>query len=170
MAYILYVPLPVAEKVWFELLNVPVRSTPRVFNVIEFVPLIVKASVELLLSGGELHVSVSCVEVPEYEPATAKTEKLELPAAVPPGVEIVTAPVVAPCGTAHVTLVADHEEHVAATLLNFTVPAPCVLPKFVPVMVTESPTCPDAGEIPDIAGAGGTENVLVSLHAEQFVQ
>lgn len=54
-------------------------------------------------------------------------------------------PVVAPIGTGTKMLVALQLVGVAAVPLKVTVLVPCVAPKFVPVMVTEVPTGPDAG-------------------------
>lgn len=54
-------------------------------------------------------------------------------------------PVVAPAGTGATMLVALQLVGAAAIPLKVTVLVPCVAPKFVPVMVTEVPTGPDAG-------------------------
>lgn len=54
-------------------------------------------------------------------------------------------PVVAPVGTGAMMLVALQLVGTAAVPLKATVLVPCVAPKFVPVMVTEVPTAPDAG-------------------------
>src|SRR5207248_9119971 len=64
--------------------------------------------------------------------------------ATPPTVTV-TFPVVAPLGTGTTMLVADQELGVAAVPLNFTVLAPCVAPKFVPVIVTAAVTAPLVG-------------------------
>jgi hypothetical protein len=56
-----------------------------------------------------------------------------------------TFPVVAPTGTGAVMLVVLQLVGVAAVPLNATVLAPCVPPKFVPVIVTDLPTIPDVG-------------------------
>ena len=53
-------------------------------------------------------------------------------------------------------LVAAQEEIVADVPLNLTVP--CVVPKFVPVMVTEAPTAPLGGLRFEIVGVGSTVN------------
>src|SRR5260221_200028 len=47
---------------------------------------------------------------------------------------------------------------VAAVPLNFTVLVPCVVPKFVPVIVTGAPTAPDAGDKLVMLGAATTVN------------
>ena len=54
-----------------------------------------------------------------------------------------TFPVVAPLGTVTAIEVALQLDTVAVVPLNFTVPVPCVEPKFVPVSVTAAPTAPD---------------------------
>jgi hypothetical protein len=64
--------------------------------------------------------------------------------ATPPTVTT-TLPVVAPAGTGATMLVALQLVGVAAVPLNFTVLVPCVAPKFVPAIVTDVPTNPDAG-------------------------
>lgn len=60
---------------------------------------------------------------------------------IPPTVTT-TGPVVAPAGTEVMMLVALQFDTVAAVPLNITVLVPCVEPKLVPVMVTETPTAP----------------------------
>jgi hypothetical protein len=63
--------------------------------------------------------------------------------ATPPTVTT-TFPVVAPVGTGTAMLVALQLVGVpAAVPLNVTVLVPCVIPKFVPVIVTGVPTAPD---------------------------
>src|SRR6516162_4023878 len=64
-----------------------------------------------------------------------------------------TLPVVAPLGTVTVMLVALQLVAFAATPLEFTVLVPCVVPKFVPVIVTEAPTDPEVGLRVVIVGA-----------------
>ena len=65
-----------------------------------------------------------------------------------------TLPVVAPLGTVTAMLVLLHEVTVAVVPLNLTVLAPCVVPKFVPVIVTAEPAKPEVGLRLVIAGAG----------------
>src|SRR5258708_18208540 len=72
-----------------------------------------------------------------------RTVKLTPLLATPPAVTT-TLPVVA-VGTGTVMLVAVQFVGVTGTPLNVTVLVPCVVPKFVPAMVTEVPTCPDVG-------------------------
>src|SRR5438270_166143 len=55
-----------------------------------------------------------------------------------------TSPVVAPVGTVTVMLVALHAVAVPAEVpLKVTVLVPCVAPKFVPVMMIDTPTAPE---------------------------
>jgi hypothetical protein len=66
--------------------------------------------------------------------------------ATPPTVTS-TFPEVAPVGTAAMIDVEVQLAMVVAVVpLNATVLAPCVAPKSVPVIVTDSPTAPDVGE------------------------
>jgi hypothetical protein len=51
----------------------------------------------------------------------------------------------------------------AAAPLNVTVLDPCVAPKADPEIVTELPTSPNAGEIPDMVGGGITVNGIPLL-------
>jgi hypothetical protein len=74
-------------------------------------------------------------------PVTVKATPL---LATPPTVTT-TFPVAAPVGTGTAMLVALQLVGVPATPLKVTVLVPCVLPKFVPVMVIEVPTCPEVG-------------------------
>jgi hypothetical protein len=67
-----------------------------------------------------------------------------------------TLPVLAPAGTWTRMLVALQVVTVAATPLNATVLAPCVAPKFTPVMVTAALTTPDVG-VSDVMIAGTTK-------------
>ena len=57
-----------------------------------------------------------------------------------------TLPVVAPAGTGTAMLLADQLVGVAAVPLKATVLVPCVEPNLVPVIVTDVPTGPPAGE------------------------
>jgi len=74
--------------------------------------------------------------------------------ATPPTVTT-TLPVVAPAGTGTTMLVALQLVGAAAVPLNFTVLAPCVAPKYVPVIVTDVPATPDVGFRLVMLGAGG---------------
>jgi len=86
-----------------------------------------------------------------------KTVKLA-PALGTPETVTTTFPVVAPLGTETVMLVALQQvlHGDAAVPLNFTVLLPCDDPKFVPVIVTESPIIPEVGERLVIVGVGNT--------------
>jgi hypothetical protein len=64
--------------------------------------------------------------------------------ATPPTVTT-TLPVVAPFGTGTTMLAALQVVGVANVPLKLTVLVPCVVPKFVPVMVTDVPTGPEVG-------------------------
>jgi len=71
-----------------------------------------------------------------------------------------TLPVVAPVGTtATIEVALQLVIEVAAVPLNFTVLVPWVVPKFVPVIVTEAPTAPEVGERLVIVGVASTVNV-----------
>ena len=69
-----------------------------------------------------------------------------------PGSVSTILPVVAPLGTGTTTRVAVQLVGVAATPLKDTVPT--AVPKFVPVIVTDVPTAPEAGLILEIFGTG----------------
>lgn len=71
--------------------------------------------------------------------------------AIPPTVTT-TFPVVAPVGAVVTMLVVLQLVGVASTPLNATVLAPCVDPKFTPLIVTDVPTGPAVGERPLIPG------------------
>src|SRR5207245_3397379 len=82
--------------------------------------------------------------------------------ATPPTVTV-TFPVVAPLGTGATMLVADHDVGVAVVPLNLTAVAPCVAPKFVPVIVTEAPTAPLVGDSEVSVAVGTTVNAMPLL-------
>jgi len=89
--------------------------------------------------------------------------------AVPPGVVTLILPVVAPAGTVAVICVAEFTvKDVALVVLNFTelvvkfVPLTVPL-KFVPVIVTDVPTGPNAGANEVIVGAGTGTTVKFPL-------
>ena len=128
--------LPVTVRVRATLpLNLTIALPPK------FVPVIV-THVPTGPLAGEKPVTVG---------ATAVTVKLELLVAVPPLVVTEIAPVVAPDGTLAVIDVLSVTVRVYATVpLNLTT-AP--RPKPVPVIVTDDPTGPLAGEKPVTAGA-----------------
>jgi len=88
------------------------------------------------------------------------TVKFAALVAVPPGVVTLILPVVAPVGTVAVICDAESTWNVVAVVaLNFTELvvklAPLTVPlKFVPVILTDVPTGPEAGVNPVIVGAG----------------
>src|SRR5215471_12396835 len=55
-------------------------------------------------------------------------------------------------------LVAFQLVGVASTPLKLTVPVPCVVPKLLPLIATDVPTLPEAGERLPMLGAGTTVN------------
>jgi hypothetical protein len=81
----------------------------------------------------------------------------------PPHAVTTTFPVVAPDGTGTAMLEALQLVAVAVIPLNFTVPVPCVEPKFAPAMMTSAPTAPVVGERLEMLGAGTTVKVTVLL-------
>jgi hypothetical protein len=81
------------------------------------------------------------------------TLKAALLLAYPPTVTMML-PVDAPFGTGVTIEVALQTVGAADVPLNVTVLAPCVVPKFVPVIVTEAPTGPDVGDTLLMTGAG----------------
>ena len=75
-----------------------------------------------------------------------------------------TLPVVAPVGTvATIDVALQLPIGSTAVPLNATVLAPCVDPKFVPVMVTDAPTGPEVGDRLDMLGAVTTVNATPLL-------
>src|SRR5437899_968825 len=80
-----------------------------------------------------------------------------------PPTETTTLPVVAAAGTGATMLVADQLVGVAAVPLNVTVLAPCAAPKFVPVIVTATPTAPLVGDSEVMVAVGSTVNAMPLL-------
>src|SRR6266436_1322273 len=74
-----------------------------------------------------------------------------------------TLPVVASTGTETTMLVALQLVGAASVPLKLTVPAPCVAPKPVPVIVTGAPTTPEVTERLLIVGAGTTVKLVPLL-------
>jgi len=75
-----------------------------------------------------------------------------------------TLPEVAPVGTA--SKIDDALQFVivvAAVPLNVTVLAPCVVPKLVPLIVTQVPTGPEAGDKLVMPGVGNTVKLIELL-------
>jgi hypothetical protein len=120
---------------------------------VRFVPVIVtEVATEPLV--GEKLVIVGAATV---------TVKLEALVAVPPGVVTEIVPVVAPEGTVAVICVAELTVNVVALApLNLTAVAPV---RFVPVIVTDAPTAPLAGEKVVIVGADALTVKLDALIA-----
>lgn len=73
-----------------------------------------------------------------------------------------TGPVVVPAGTGTTILVFPQAVGAAGTLLNVTVLDPCVAPKLDPLIVTEVPTGPAAGERLVIPGETVNGNRLLA--------
>jgi hypothetical protein len=75
-----------------------------------------------------------------------------------------TPPVVAPVGTvATIELAPQLVIVVAVVPLKVNVLEPCVVPKFVPVIVTEAPTAPVIGDRLVMFGVGSTVNATPLL-------
>src|SRR5580658_615319 len=85
----------------------------------------------------------------------ASTVKLT-PLLATPDTVTTTFPVVAPAGTGATMLVALQLVGVADVPLNLTVLVPCVVPKFVPVIVTEAPTAAEVGDNVVMLGVAST--------------
>ena len=128
-------------------------------------PMLVALQLENVVAAVPLNVTVllPCV-VPKFVPvmvigvATAPDAGLKLvilgaeitvkptPLLDTPETFTTAFPVLAPLGTVTAMLVAPQLENVVAAVpLKVTVLLPCVVPKFVPVMVTGVPTAPDVG-------------------------
>jgi hypothetical protein len=90
----------------------------------------------------------------------AATTVNTLPLLATPPTVTTTLPVVAPVGTVATMEVALQLVVVAVVVLNFTVP---VVPKFVPVIVTEAPTAPEVGDRLVMLGVGRTVNAFPLL-------
>ena len=74
-----------------------------------------------------------------------------------------TFPVVAPVGTGTTMLVAAQVVGVAVVVLNLIVLLPWVVPRLVPVIVTEAPTAPVVGERVVMVGVPATVKLLPLL-------
>src|SRR6266403_570505 len=95
------------------------------------------------------------------------TPLLMSPAEPPPLGALVTTtfPVAAPLGTGTIMLVALQLVGVPAVPLKVTALAPCVAPKFAPLMVTDVPTAPDVGFKLVMLGGGGVTVKFIPLLA-----
>src|SRR6266850_2215892 len=99
---------------------------------------------------------------------TIKFTPLLMSSAEPPplgALVTTTFPVAAPIGTGTTMLVALQLVGVPAVPLKVTVLVPCVVPKFVPAIVTGVPTAPDAGFRLVMLGGGGVTAKLIPLLA-----
>ena len=86
--------------------------------------------------------------------------------AIPPTVTT-TGPVVAPAGTGATMLVALQLLGLAVVLLKVTVLVPWVAPKLEPLIVTEKPTGPDAGN--SLVMVAPPETMMVPVEARQLL-
>jgi hypothetical protein len=96
------------------------------------------------------------------EEVTVKfTPLLMSPEEPPPlGARVTTTfPVTAPLGTGTIMLVAFQLVGAPAVPLKVSVLAPCVAPKFAPLIVTDVPTAPDVGFRLVMLGGGGAVTV-----------
>jgi hypothetical protein len=95
--------------------------------------------------------------------AGAATTTNLTPLLATPLVLTTTLPVVAPVGTVATIEIALQVVIVAVLPLKMTVPEPWVEPKPVPVIVTDAPTAPVAGERLVMVGVGNTVKVIPLL-------
>ncbi len=116
-------------------------------------PKFVPAIVTVVSTGPKAGVRLAIVGV--VPPVTPK----EKPALDTPLTVTTTLPVVAPVGTMATMDVLLQLEIVAVLPLNVTVLEPCVVPKLVPVMVTDEPGAPEIGETLVTTGVARTVNV-----------
>src|SRR5216684_4330169 len=112
---------------------------------------------------GPRFVPVMVNDEPNAPPAVGATEVMAgaavtvnvTPAlATPPAAVTTTLPVTAPVGTVATMLVGLHDDTVATTVPNLTLPLPCDGPKFAPVITTEVFTAPVTGVRLVMEGAG----------------
>jgi hypothetical protein len=138
-------PLGTAAVIDVAELTVKLALVPLNFTAVvpvRFVPLIVTDVPTVPLAGENDETVGACV--------AAVTLKLDALVAEPPGVVTLIGPDDTPDGTAATIDVADVTLKLAPVPLNFTAVAPV---KLAPVMVTEVPTGPLAGENEEIVGA-----------------
>src|SRR5437868_5417381 len=86
-----------------------------------------------------------------------------------PATVTIAVPGLSPLGTVAVMVPSLQLKTVAAIPLNLTELEPCVLPKFVPAMVTAAPTNPDAGQSEVMVGGATTVKLTALLAAEPTV-
>jgi hypothetical protein len=135
-------PLGTVATIWVVLAELTDPAVPLNFTTsfaavaLKFVPVIVTVAPTFPLVGVKL-VIVGAGTV---------TLKLVLLVVVWLATVTLIAPVVAPAGTATTSCVAVAEDTVAAVPLNMTTSLVFVVLKLVPLIVTDVPTAPDAGE------------------------
>jgi hypothetical protein len=115
-----------------------------------FVPWVVPKLEPVIVS-----VAPTAPDVGDKLAMLGKTVKVTPLLATPPTV-ITTGPVVAPVGTRATIFVVAQLVGTAVVPLNVTVLLPWVEPKFVPVIVTDAPTAPEAWDKLVILGVGNT--------------
>jgi hypothetical protein len=120
---------------------VGVAVVPLNFTVL--LPLVAPKLVPMMVT--EVPTAPETGDKPVMFGADAETVKLTPLLATPPTVTT-TFPVVAPFGTGTTMEVSLQFVGVAAVPLNVTVLLPCVVPKLVPVTVTEVPATPEPGD------------------------
>jgi hypothetical protein len=140
--------IDVAAQLPIEVAVVPLNATVLVPCVVpKFVPVIVTDAPTAPVAGDRLVM---------FGAATTVNEE---PLLFTPLAFTTTFPVVAPAGTvATIDVAVQLPMVVAAVPLNFTVLVPCVVPKFVPVIVTDAPTAPVVGDRLVMLGAATTVN------------
>jgi hypothetical protein len=135
---------------------VPLKLTALIPCVVpKLVPAMV-TDVPMVPDGGFRLVMLGAEEV------TVKfTPLLMSPEEPPPlGARVTTTfPVTAPLGTGTIMLVAFQLVGAPAVPLKVSVLAPCVAPKFAPLIVTDVPTAPDVGFRLVMLGGGGAVTV-----------
>jgi hypothetical protein len=127
-------------------------------NVTVLVPCVVPKFVPAIVT-----VVPAAPEVGERPEIIAGTVNV-MPLLATPLAVTTTLPLVAPVGTtALIDVLLQLEIEVAAVPLNATVLLPCVVPKFVPAIVTAVPTAPEVGDRPEIDGVALSVTVDVAL-------
>lgn len=125
--------------------GIPLKVTVLVPWVVpKFVPVIVTGAA-IAAAVGEIFVMLGMV------PIENPTALLDTPATV-----TITPPDVVPLGTGATILVTLQLVGDAVVPLNITVLVPCVVPKFIPAIVTDVPIAPDGGDKLVILGAAVT--------------
>ena len=136
---------------------VGVASVP--LNVTVLVPCVSPKFIPLIVT--DVPTSPDVADKPTMLGAGPVTVKFT-PLLAAPATVTMTFPVTAPFGTGTTMLVALQLVGVANAALNFNVLAPCVAPKFVPVIVTDAPIGPEVGLRPVIIGEGTTVIVAIA--------